>query len=60
MSEYTRLRDEVVAAIAINGRCKSNEARDMARELQEFRAAQPKQNEVEGFNPYASIFPNIP
>jgi hypothetical protein len=34
---YDKQRQEVVEQIARNGRCKTNEARDIARELLELR-----------------------
>lgn len=40
--KHEKLRDEVLAAIAQNGRCYTNEARYMALELIKFRADKPK------------------
>jgi hypothetical protein len=59
MSDYDRIRDEVLAAIAKSGKCYLHEARSIALELQQFRAAQPKQTESE-WSPYSMIFPQTP
>jgi hypothetical protein len=47
MSDYERLRDEVLAAIAKSGKCYVNESRAMALELIEARAKEPKKEEPE-------------
>ena len=57
---YDRIRDEVLEAIVKGSKCLPHEGRAMARELQEFRAAQPKQVEAESWSPYSIVFPNIP
>jgi hypothetical protein len=61
VSEYERIRDEVLAKIAQNGKCFTNEARSMAIELTELRAKQPKQADpVADWSPYSMVFPTIP